>query len=493
MNELIIDIQKRSLPALWKCVLVVIVLYILQGVTLGIIDVIPLYLVSYGLTWKQQGILSFAMYPFSVKLLWAPLIDVLYIRQLGRRRTWLLPVQLCLGIIFIVLSFHLQSLLIQLRIVTLTIVFFCIVVLIATQDICVDGWALTLFSSSDVIWQSISQMIGQPFGVFLGSSVLLTFESGNMTNRLIREPFGIAIQSYGLFTLAQFVRFWGVMFLITTLSVTILFRKHYQAAELMDESQNRSKLNLLDTYIYVARLFKKRSFLRLLYLIMGPHFGYAAMSAMTYVTLINENVVKREILGLITMPLIIVKVTVPLLVSQTKRPLIVFSYFHMPRLVLSFCIAVFVFFASYLRSYPVLFYVILIFLLALSDALIYFQGSARGAFFACISDKRIGSTYYTLLASLNNLGVFISTSLVLYTANWLPKEHAYYIEVGICLVLGCLWLGTSWKLMYQLQELPVERWHIMRRKQKPSEEYQQHCMEGSDHEKIESIVSAGET
>ncbi len=244
----------------------------------------PLYLTSFGATWKQLSILSFVMYPFTMKLLWAPLIDVFYIRWLGRRRTWLLPVQLTLGVAFIILSYSLESLLVGLRITELTIIFFFIMFLTATQDICVDGWALTLFGSSNVIWQSISQMIGQPLGGFLGSPVLLTFESANMTNRLIRQPLGIADQPYGLFTLAQFVRFWGILFLITTCALTFLFREQEQNNK---KKNNDDHLNLLQTYLYSVRLFKKKCFRQLLLILIGPHIGYAATAAMTYVILIR--------------------------------------------------------------------------------------------------------------------------------------------------------------------------------------------------------------
>jgi PAT family acetyl-CoA transporter-like MFS transporter 1 len=156
--------------------------------------------------------------------------------------------------------------------------------LTATQDICVDGWALTLFGSSNVIWQSISQMIGQPLGGFLGSPVLLTFESANMTNRLIRQPLGIADQPYGLFTLAQFVRFWGILFLITTCALTFLFREQEQNNK---KKNNDDHLNLLQTYLYSVRLFKKKCFRQLLLILIGPHIGYAATAAMTYVILIR--------------------------------------------------------------------------------------------------------------------------------------------------------------------------------------------------------------
>jgi cbb3-type cytochrome oxidase subunit 3 len=158
---------------------------------------------------------------------------------------------------------------------------------VATQDICVDGWSLTFFGSANIIWQSISQMIGQPFGGFLGSQILLTFESANMTNRLIRQPFGMADQPYGLFTLAQFLRFWGVIFFITTAAVTFLFREKRQNINNKEKNHPADHFNLLGTYLYIIRLFKKKCFRQLLVILLGSHIGFVATSSMTFVILIR--------------------------------------------------------------------------------------------------------------------------------------------------------------------------------------------------------------
>lgn len=45
-----------------------------------------------------QAEFSLAVWPFSMKLLWAPLIDSTFSRTLGRRKSWLIPVQYTLGI-----------------------------------------------------------------------------------------------------------------------------------------------------------------------------------------------------------------------------------------------------------------------------------------------------------------------------------------------------------------------------------------------------------
>ncbi|CAF4358190.1 unnamed protein product, partial [Adineta steineri] len=180
------------------------------------------------------------------------------------------------------------------------------------------------------------------------------------------------------------------MFLITTCVVTILFRKHHQDSTNNEQQHNHSQLNLLETYLYIVRLFKKRTFRKLIFLIMTPHFGYAATAAMTHLILLNRNILTRETYGLITMPLILIKITVPLLLSRIDRPLVFYGQTYMPRLILGIFVALFIYFASRLQSYSIIFYSLLIILFGLSDAFAYLQGTARGAFFAYITDKRIG-------------------------------------------------------------------------------------------------------
>jgi len=263
-------------------IFVTLVLYVLQGVVLGLSTSVPLYLTNAGATWKQQGTYNFVGYPFSLKLIWAPVIDVFYFRRLGRRQTWLLPIQVLLGIALIILSFFIDSLINGLRIVPLTIVVFFIMVFTASQDVCVDGWALTLFATTNVVWQSTSQTIGQTLGRFLGYSFLLTFESANFTNRYIREPLSLRAQNSGLFTLAQFVRFWGIAFLIVTCIIAVLFRERAQ-----NQNDDKKNLKLIETYLSILKLFKKKCMWELVFILVISPFGYAATYFMTNIALVR--------------------------------------------------------------------------------------------------------------------------------------------------------------------------------------------------------------
>ncbi|CAF1583483.1 unnamed protein product, partial [Didymodactylos carnosus] len=56
-------------------------------VIIGITVSIPILLQTYGSTWNEQAIYSFAFWPFNLKLLWAPIIDSVFIKHFGRRKT----------------------------------------------------------------------------------------------------------------------------------------------------------------------------------------------------------------------------------------------------------------------------------------------------------------------------------------------------------------------------------------------------------------------
>ena len=51
----------------------------------------------------------------------------------------------------------------------LVVFFFLLYFLMATQDIAVDGWALTMLSRENVGYASLCNSIGQSFGVFLAN------------------------------------------------------------------------------------------------------------------------------------------------------------------------------------------------------------------------------------------------------------------------------------------------------------------------------------
>merc|ERR1719447_2672977 len=142
--------EKKGVAGDEKNIAVLLFLYVLQGIPLGLAAAIPLILTNKNVSYKQQAEFSFAYWPFSVKLLWAPIVDSCFISSFGRRKTWLVPVQYLIGVTMMVLSYKVDYYLgdgddkAEPNVTILTAMFFFLNFLAATQDIAVDGWALTM-------------------------------------------------------------------------------------------------------------------------------------------------------------------------------------------------------------------------------------------------------------------------------------------------------------------------------------------------------------
>lgn len=92
-------------------ILFLMFLYLLQGVPLGLTGSLPFILSSRKVSYADQGTFSFAFWPFSMKLLWAPIVDSLYFKKIGRRKSWLIPVQYLIGIFMLVFSSYVHRIL----------------------------------------------------------------------------------------------------------------------------------------------------------------------------------------------------------------------------------------------------------------------------------------------------------------------------------------------------------------------------------------------
>ena len=99
----------------------------------------------------------------------------------------------------------------------LTAYFFVLYFLAATQDIAVDGWALTMLRRRNVGHASTCNTVGQTAGYFLGNVVFLALESADFSNAYLRKE----ARPEGLVTLAGFLFFWGIVFLVTTTLIMI--------------------------------------------------------------------------------------------------------------------------------------------------------------------------------------------------------------------------------------------------------------------------------
>ena len=125
--------------------MLLVLLYFLQGVPMGLaMGSVPLLLKSH-LSYGQIGIFTLASYPYSLKLLWSPIVDAVWSPAVGRRKSWILPIQLCSGFGMLYMGGRAEKMMIAAGatdgsgVWTFTWWWFFLVFLCATQDIAVDG------------------------------------------------------------------------------------------------------------------------------------------------------------------------------------------------------------------------------------------------------------------------------------------------------------------------------------------------------------------
>jgi hypothetical protein len=81
----------------------------------------------------QMGLFSISGYPYSFKLLWSPIVDSVYSAAFGRRKSWIVPVQLASAALLMFSADWIQLQYEAGAVGPLTVLFFFFVLLAATQ------------------------------------------------------------------------------------------------------------------------------------------------------------------------------------------------------------------------------------------------------------------------------------------------------------------------------------------------------------------------
>jgi PAT family acetyl-CoA transporter-like MFS transporter 1 len=103
----------------------------------------------------------------------------------------------------------------------IAIVFTILVFLCATQDIAVDGWAVSLLTEENITFASTAQSIGLNTGYLLSYSIFLALQDATFANKYIRS----VPKDAGLVSLGDYLFFWGVIYLVCTIGL-LVFTTH---------------------------------------------------------------------------------------------------------------------------------------------------------------------------------------------------------------------------------------------------------------------------
>lgn len=369
--------------------LLLVLLYFLQGIPMGLAGgSVPFLLKTY-LSYGQIGVFSLASYPYSLKLLWSPIVDAVWSRSFGRRKSWITPIQSISGIAMIYMGSRIDVMMktASSDVWSFTGWWFLLVFLCATQDIAVDGWAISLLSAKNISYASTAQTVGLTAGHFLSYTVFLAFNSPDFANKWFRTT----PSNTGLLTLGEHLTFWGWTYLIITVALA-LFKK---------EERNKNKDGIVSVYKSMWNVLKLQNIQALIGIHLIAKIGFQANDAVTSLKLLDKGFGQDNmaLVVLIDFPYEIALGYYAGKWSTQYTPIRLWCWGFMGRL----AAAVFAHFTVLVfpNTLPVSRWYILLVIMehVTSTFMSTIMFVAVSAFHARISDPIIGGTYMTLLAT----------------------------------------------------------------------------------------------
>ena len=476
-------------------------------------------------SYNANAIFALCSWPFSLKLLWAPIVDAVYFKRFGRRKSWLVPVQTLAGLIMVGGSGFVERELglgnvvasgtesvsgldaaaaaaASMNVQGVTAFFFVLYFLMATQDIAVDGWALTMLSKENRGRGPICNSIGQNIGYFLSFVGFLALNDVESANTLWRPLLRLPQNPHkGLVSLKGFLRLMGSFMLVTTAVVALFKREIKEPPKIAENnisarigSSNNDEDDEEDQELDASEIGLRETYHRLWAVTQLPAVRWLFLVLATYrlPVSLSDNVkfLKAVEYGLSKSTTAILSPTI-ILPLGILVPIAASKIWHMAPL------------TQFMRAYewrvtliPLLDILMLRILKsgqphntsffwgtviastagqAICNSL---QFNAQMTFFASRVDPAIGGSYMTLLNTMANLGGTWPASFVMKLLGWLTPSSTdstaadgssssssswfggdpYELVQTIFSVLGIFWILSLGPVVRRLAALPSDAW-----------------------------------
>jgi RhtX/FptX family siderophore transporter len=145
-------------------------LYLSQGLPYGFFtQALPVLMRKQGLSLPDISLASLLALPWALKFLWAPFVDRWSFSGVGRRRSWIVPLQ----VLSVIVAAGLSLVDPRTGLRTMMASLFFTNLIAATQDIATDGLAVELLADHERGYGNSVQVAGYRVGMILGGGLLL--------------------------------------------------------------------------------------------------------------------------------------------------------------------------------------------------------------------------------------------------------------------------------------------------------------------------------
>lgn len=503
--------MKKDTPSLkgkelWNALLLV-VLYMIQGVPLGLSMGSMPFLLQNKMSYTKIGIFTLAGYPYSFKLLWSPIVDTVYNKKIGQRKSWILPLQLMSSYLMIMHSSWVERMLYgEEDAVRVTLYFFVLVLFAATQDIAVDGWALTLLSRKNVGYAATCQTIGMNIGYFSSFTIFLALNDATFCSKYFGTDREVV-------TLRGYLELWGWVYLLVTVFVGVFKKEagtvstHTVDVSPVEKgdgpqlgtriSSRRRKLSNVENGDFSPpedavlqkpsheagsgiRIVKAYSQLwntiqlppvRLLCVVLiVARLAMLPAESVAPLKLLEKGVSKESLAGLVLIefPIELLSALIAGRWAASSHPLRPWLAGYKIRLTMAamttLCVALFPVGVPNISGAPVSFGILVLLglLTSFSSTLMF---TALGDFYNRISDPSMGGAYLTMLNTVANIGVVVPKVAIFALIDIVTvKKDKETIRDGfytvsfvscVCGVFVFLWLS---RVVRKLEKFPLHSW-----------------------------------
>lgn len=487
---------------------VLVVLYLLQGVPVGLAFGSVPFILKTKLSYSQVGIFTLALYPYSLKLIWSPIIDAVYLRSIGRRKSWIIPIQLTSGLTLLYLGSMINELFDhpENHLVRITTCFFLLVFFCATQDIAVDGWALTCLLADSLSFALTAQTIGMNMGYYFSFTLFLTLSSPDFANKYVR----LVPLDHGLINMGQYLTIWGWVFLIVTAILYFIPEEPAHLKQVHEKShkpdfndmseksslaQIKDKLiGVQEVYTSMFQVLKLSNIQILIVILLISKLGFQVNEAATNLKLIEKGLSKEDlsITVLINFPFEMILGYYAGRWSNGKQPLRPWIIGFGGRLLLAAAAQALIYCFPASGQVSLTYFAMIVVQHLFSSFMATIQFVLLCAFFNKIADPAIGGTYMTTLNTVSNYGGTWPRIIIFYMIDRLSltncvgkfpitsellKEKCisqggvvqvlrdgYYYTNFICVSLGIVILFWVKRKAAYLQSLPASAWRVNKEK-----------------------------
>ena len=462
--------------------------------------------------YNAQAIFALCSWPFSLKLLWAPIVDAVFIRKYGRRKSWLVPVQFLAGFIMYCGAGYVETQLglsdasgvsgtnSVIDVKGVTAFFFVLYFLMATQDIAVDGWALTMLSKKNRGRGPVCNSIGQNLGYFLAFVGFLALNDPDSSENLWRPLLRLKSKpNQGLVSLGGFIKSMGVLMIGLTTFVA-LFKTEVnpngnnnngnglKSSEDDDDDEDAeidaSEIGLRETYHRLWEVCKLPAVRWLFVILLTNRFPTALSDKVKFLKAVEFGMSKQTTALLAPTIILPLGIAVPIIAAKIYKghPLKQFMTAYklrvtlVPILDVIMLVAVKALHASTDIRSRSMFWSAVICSTALFSIVDSMQFNSQMVFFASRVDPAIGGTYMTLLNTAANLGSTWPASIIMYMVGQMTVPptcmggedgsvevcsggvEAYFPLQFVMSALGCLWVFLMGHKVKSLSSLPDDAW-----------------------------------